>query len=171
MPRLGLNDTQIAEIVDCSVWTERRVATPIAVARTYRLHLTDGMSCHRPGEYFSRRIKRDDPSPAPVPSRLGTGHAFNRTQDRSLLARSATAESSTYSGAAQTSWSDTSLSTASCVTKHSPSRMADGCSRNQAGLGGGQGQFDHDCRGGESTKDRELSQPRARPIRLCQTTN
>src|SRR5215469_358128 len=93
----------------CRCWSERhpnctesgvlrmdgsQVATPSTEARTSRLHLTHGTSCHRPDEYVSRCIKRGHPAPAPAPSWLGTEHPVNGAQDGCRLRRSAAAESS-----------------------------------------------------------------------------
>jgi len=80
-----------------------QVATKITQAWSYRLSLPDGTSFHRPGEYLSQGMKGDHPSRAQAPSRLGTGHAFSRTQDGCLLARSAEASSCTHRQTPQTS--------------------------------------------------------------------
>jgi hypothetical protein len=139
----------------CRCWSERhpncreswllrvdssQVATPSAEARTSRLHLSHGTSCHRPGEYVSRHIKRGHPPPVSAPSWLGAEHPVNGTQDGCLLDRSAAAESSRNSPAAQTCRPNAPLPTASrlaptpsCGTSHSPSRIADGRARNHVG--------------------------------------
>ncbi len=109
----GLNDTQIATALDCSLWTVRRVATKITQAWSYRLSLPDGTSCHWPGEHLSQGMKGDHPSFAQAPSRLGTGHAFSHTQDGCILVRSAASESCTNRQAPQTSRLDARLSTSS----------------------------------------------------------
>ncbi len=129
----GLNDTQIATALDCSLWTVRRVATKITQAWSYRLSLPDGTSCHWPGEHLSQGMKGGPPSFAQAPSRLGTGHAFSHTQDGCILVRSAASESCTHRQAPQTSRLDAPRSpssrpdpTTSNPTHFSAPEMANG---------------------------------------------
>src|SRR5258708_14470066 len=110
----------------CRCWAERhtncrgsrmfsvdrtQVATTIAKARTRRLNVPNGSSGHWSVEYLSQAITGDHPPPAHASPRLGTQHPFSCTQDGCLLARSASAESSTHSDAAQTGGADAPLST------------------------------------------------------------
>jgi len=126
-----------------------QVATKITQAWPCRLSLPDGSSSHRPGEYLSQGIKGGHPSLAQAPSRLGTSHPFNCTQDRCLLGRSAAAQSSTNRQAPQTSRLDAPLSTSSRPdpttsdpTHCSTPGMANGRTRYHVGGGGGQGESD-----------------------------
>src|SRR6266446_2257783 len=129
------------------------MATTSSSPGTRWLSETDGPSSEWADEHLSAHLTGDHPAPAQAPSWLGTSHSVSYTQDGCLLARSASAESSAHRCAAQTGWSDASLSipsrpdtAASSPTQQPTSGMADGCSRNPAGRGGRSGESDQHCR-------------------------
>jgi hypothetical protein len=129
----GLNDTQIAEIVGCSVWTARKWRRRSQKRGRSGFTSQMGRPVTGPVSTFPDALQETILHLRQLHPGWGPATLLTARKRRSILARSATAESSTYSGAAQTSWSDTSLSTASrlapttsCVTERSPSRMADG---------------------------------------------
>src|SRR5919109_4801853 len=72
-----------------------QVATTIAQARTRRLHLANGASCHWSSQYLSSRIKGDHPPVTQAPPRLGANDPASCPQDGCLLGNSTPAKSST----------------------------------------------------------------------------
>ena len=109
----GLNDTQIATGLGCSLWTVRKWRRRSLKRGRVGLTSQMGRPATGPVSTFPRRIAGGPPSRAQAPSRLGTGHAFSRTQDGCLLVRSAAAQSCTHRQAPQASRLDAPLSTAS----------------------------------------------------------
>jgi hypothetical protein len=126
-----------------------QVATQITQAWPRRLGLQDRTPCYRPDEFLSQGITGGHSSRAQAPSRLGTGHAFSRTQDGCLLARSAAAQSCTSRQVSQASRLDAPRSpasrpgsTTSNLPHFSASGMANGRTRNHASGRGRQGESD-----------------------------
>jgi hypothetical protein len=83
----GLNDTQIATAVGCSVWTVHKWRRRAKQQERVGLAKPIGCTATGPVKTFSSRITGDHPSPAKTPSLLGTSHPISSTQDRCLLAR------------------------------------------------------------------------------------
>ncbi len=173
----GLNDTQIAERVGCSVWTVRKWRR--RSQKRGRIGFTSqmGRPVTGPVSTFPDELRDAILCLRQLHPGWGPATLLTERKHRSFLARSATAESSTYSSAAQTSRPDTSLSTpsrlaptTSCVTEHSPSRMADGRSGDHASRRDGQGQFDQHCRCRlQDTRLRSVAIGRAYAFPLLQT--
>lgn len=145
----GLNDTQIAERVGCSVWTARKWRR--RSQKRGRLGLTShmGRPATGPLSTFPNELQETILHLRTLHPGWGPNTLLVARKHGCTLARSASAESSRHRKAAQTGWSDAPLSTASrlapttsCRTSHSPSRMANGRTGHHARGRGGQGQSD-----------------------------
>jgi Helix-turn-helix domain len=75
----GLNDTHIARVVGCSVWTVRKWRRRSLKLGCVGLRSQIGRPATGEVEYLSSRITGGHPSPAHAPSRLGTSHPVSCT--------------------------------------------------------------------------------------------
>ena len=113
MPRLRLNDTQIATVVGCSVWTVRKWRRRSIQQGRVGLTSQMGRPATGPVSTFPNELKEAILHLRRLHPGWGPNTLLAARKHGCCLSRSASAESSTHSGTAQTSRSDAPLSTPS----------------------------------------------------------
>jgi hypothetical protein len=174
----GLNDTQIATDLGCSLWTVRKWRRRSLKLGRVGLASQMGRPPTSPVRTFPKELKGAILHLRKLHPGWGPNTLLAARKHGSGLSRSAEASSSTNRQAPQTSRLDAPLSTPSRLdpTTSSPTRfpapgMANGRTRDHARGRGGQGESDQHRRCHEKSEAPKAIPAWKRPIRLCPTTN
>ena len=113
MPAAGLNDTQIAAAVGCSVWTVRKWRRRANQQGRVGLAKPMGRPATGPVSTFPHELREAILKLRTLHPGWGPNTLLAARKHEYLLARPASAEPSTYRQPAQTGWPDAPLSTPS----------------------------------------------------------
>jgi transposase len=174
----GLNDSQIASALDCSVWTVRKWRRRSHKQGRSSFTSRMGRPATGPVSTFPHelqeallQLRKLHPGWGPI-TLLAELKRDDCWQDQPRPRRARIATLLKQAGLTRRYLPHNDLlqpPRVSLSTPHQEWQMD--AEANHASRRGGQGESHHDCRWSEPTEGRKVSQPRARPIRLCPTTN